>query len=376
MDVPPELFRSTEFWFDDGTVVLQVENTLYRVYRGLLSSRSTVFHDTFSIPQPVEERTEIEGCPVVQLHDKSEDFTRFLKALHHYGSHKSCSVSGIAELSSVLRLSDKYDVPLLRDSMISIISDLYPTSLDGWLTRRTAVPPGYRATVYDHITVLNIAREMGIRCVLPGVMYLVCQRHDLESIVYGVPGKRHIKIESKEDRKRCMLAIPELIVARRRVLSSYLMRDEEVDGCEDQAACDAERLRWLADDLFSGDTVDPLVAEIAWEDFEFCSSCLEAAQETYTEAREVYVRFKRLNSYIVLLEVHLTSLVPGLRRAAARSFIYLHRFFEHEKTIPVLAAKDISAALVRFPDLGALNFHGLTLFLRMSCLARQSRSGK
>lgn len=86
MDVPPELFRSTEFWFDDGTVVLQVENTLYRVYRGLLSSRSTVFHDTFSIPQPVEERTEIEGCPVVQLHDRSKDFTRFLKALHHYGS--------------------------------------------------------------------------------------------------------------------------------------------------------------------------------------------------------------------------------------------------------------------------------------------------
>ncbi|KAJ6603346.1 hypothetical protein DFH09DRAFT_1124218 [Mycena vulgaris] len=41
-----ELVRSSEFWFKDGTVVLQIENTLYR---SLLSSRSTVFHD---IPQP------------------------------------------------------------------------------------------------------------------------------------------------------------------------------------------------------------------------------------------------------------------------------------------------------------------------------------
>lgn len=91
MDTPAELVRSPEFWFDDGTVVLQVENTLYRVYRGLLASRSTVFRDTFSMPQPAEGREEIEGCPVVQLHDREKDFTRFLAALHHHGSQFVCS---------------------------------------------------------------------------------------------------------------------------------------------------------------------------------------------------------------------------------------------------------------------------------------------
>jgi hypothetical protein len=86
MDTSAELVRSPDFWFEDGTVVLQVETTLFRVYRGLLASRSTVFCDTFSIPQPPEsERNEIEGCPVVELHDKAKDFVRFLKALHNYG---------------------------------------------------------------------------------------------------------------------------------------------------------------------------------------------------------------------------------------------------------------------------------------------------
>ena len=70
MDTPTGLMRSPAFWFADGTVVIQVENTLYRVYRGLLGSRSMVFHDTFSVPQPAEEGMAIEGCPLVQLHDK------------------------------------------------------------------------------------------------------------------------------------------------------------------------------------------------------------------------------------------------------------------------------------------------------------------
>ncbi len=85
MDTSTNFLRSPDFWFTDGTVVLQVEKTLYRVYRGLLGSRSTVFFDTFSLPQPAEGGTEIEGCPLVKLHDKSREFTPFLKALHAYG---------------------------------------------------------------------------------------------------------------------------------------------------------------------------------------------------------------------------------------------------------------------------------------------------
>jgi hypothetical protein len=37
-------------------------------------------NDPFSIPQPAEEREEIE------LHDKAEDFTWLLKSFHHRGS--------------------------------------------------------------------------------------------------------------------------------------------------------------------------------------------------------------------------------------------------------------------------------------------------
>ncbi|KAF8191017.1 hypothetical protein K438DRAFT_1970764 [Mycena galopus ATCC 62051] len=280
-----ELVRSTDFWFDDGTIILKVEHTLYRVYRGLLASRSTVFRDTFAMPQPdqaAEEQDELEGCPVVQLHDKEKDFTRFLKALHHYGCYKGAAVSGIVELSSVLRLSDKYDVPILRESMISILCDIYPSSLDKWLARLTAVPPGYRISRNDDITVLNLARKLDIRSILPSAMYLVSITHGLE-VLYGGPNRR---IENKDDRKRYTLAFTELLLEQRRVATGFLLHEDEIPGCDgDEGECDAERLRWLAIDLPAHED-DPLSGKIAWKDFDVCSSCLELAQDEYAEARE------------------------------------------------------------------------------------------
>ncbi|KAJ6575563.1 hypothetical protein DFH09DRAFT_1361754 [Mycena vulgaris] len=280
MDTPAELVRSAEFWFDDGTVVLQVENTLYRVYRGLLSSRSTVFYDTFSIPQPTEDGNEIEGCPVIQLHDSAKDFTRFLKALHQYGAYPlPCPVAGMNELVSVLRLSDKYDVPVLRDSMLSIMSLIYPSTFDKWPTRTT--PPGYRALTSDDLVALAIAVKMEIRSVLPVVMYDLCCSTELAS---GNASTRRIKIGDAEYRDKCIAAIPRLMAAQKAGLG-YLTRDED-NNCGSPAECDAERLRWLALEL-EDPVLDPLAeeAEESWLSFALCPPCLGAAKVAHIDAR-------------------------------------------------------------------------------------------
>ncbi|KAJ7701215.1 hypothetical protein B0H17DRAFT_924902 [Mycena rosella] len=287
MDIPTELVRSADFWFNDGTVVLQVEKMLYRVYRGLLASHSTVFHDTFSIPQPAEGAIEIEGCPVVQLHDKERDFTRFLKALHHCGSYKTCAVSGFSELKSILLLSDKYDVAVLRDSMTSILSDLYPTSLGKWTDRKLHRPPGYSSYIppRDHVSALNVAVKMNMRSILPAIMYDICTRSELEAIVFGM-GQTRLKIEKQEYRKICIAAIPSLMKAQRRALG-YLKPSSLDDECEDRASCDAECLRWFALDLGDED-FDPLddSNSTEWENFAVCPSCLESAKAAWSAVCE------------------------------------------------------------------------------------------
>lgn len=142
--------------------------------------------------------------------------------------------------------------------MVSILSDIYPCSLAKWLNRTKAIPPGYRATRDDPIHALNIARKLNLRSLLPGLMYLVSRYQSLEKILYGVPGKPLLNIEDVDDRKRCALAIPQLILARRRVLMGFLVADYENHDCDDYAACDAERFRCLADDLDEDDQTDPL----------------------------------------------------------------------------------------------------------------------
>ncbi|KAF9231197.1 hypothetical protein BU15DRAFT_68530 [Melanogaster broomeanus] len=71
-------------WFDDGNVVLAAEGKHFRVHRGVLALYSEIFKDTFSCPQPQEckDQEMIEGCPIVTLHDTTQDVQIVLRAFY------------------------------------------------------------------------------------------------------------------------------------------------------------------------------------------------------------------------------------------------------------------------------------------------------
>jgi hypothetical protein len=73
--------RSSEFWFHDGSIVLQVQATLFRVHQSFLATHSEIFSDLFTVPQP-DLPEAIYGCPIVRLSDSSDDFIHFLRALY------------------------------------------------------------------------------------------------------------------------------------------------------------------------------------------------------------------------------------------------------------------------------------------------------
>ncbi|KAF7967059.1 hypothetical protein HWV62_35951 [Athelia sp. TMB] len=69
------------FWFDDGSVILNVETTSFRVHRSILCSHSTIFSDMFSLPR-LSAAGEKGDCPVVDMPDRAEDFICLLQALY------------------------------------------------------------------------------------------------------------------------------------------------------------------------------------------------------------------------------------------------------------------------------------------------------
>src|ERR1700691_1251235 len=84
-DEPPRPGTRSVPWFDDGNIVLEAEQTQFRVYRGILSENSVVFKDMFDLSRPGDER-EVEGCPVVHLADSADDLLIVLEVLHRFAA--------------------------------------------------------------------------------------------------------------------------------------------------------------------------------------------------------------------------------------------------------------------------------------------------
>ena len=78
---PVPVKRSEEVWLDDGNVILQAENVQFRVHRSVLSKHSPVFSGLFKVPHPPGE-PNVDGIPIVVLHDSPEDLKHVLLALY------------------------------------------------------------------------------------------------------------------------------------------------------------------------------------------------------------------------------------------------------------------------------------------------------
>lgn len=83
-DPKSDIKRSKDIWFDDGNIVLQVDQTQFRVHGSILSRHSSVFCDMFALPQPNDKSHWVEGCPVVIMSDDSAEQWQFVFATFIY----------------------------------------------------------------------------------------------------------------------------------------------------------------------------------------------------------------------------------------------------------------------------------------------------
>ncbi|KAJ6630402.1 hypothetical protein B0H10DRAFT_1939161 [Mycena sp. CBHHK59/15] len=179
--------RVEDLWFDDGSLVIQAEQSLFRVYRAVLALRSPVFKDMLSFPQPPDAEL-IEGCPVVHLPDTAADVTVFLKAIFDSGFFEPYPAQ--TEFSIVagnLRLSNKYQVDYLRRRALVHLSSAFHTTLTSYDARdsESSPTPSFPVsdlTAYDHIVVIELAREVEALWLLPYGFYILAASFDEELV--------------------------------------------------------------------------------------------------------------------------------------------------------------------------------------------------
>ncbi|KAJ6535525.1 hypothetical protein B0H19DRAFT_1004121 [Mycena capillaripes] len=183
--ISAELTRAEGLWFEDCGLIIQAETTLFRVSRDILAIQSSVFGDMLSLPTP-QDAEMMEGCPFVRLPDTAEDVTSFLKAVFYYDYFESFpGPTTFPVLSSVLRMSHKYEVDALRKRALGHLSSACPTRLDDW---DRLDDPDYRPSWRDDrkdwdLPIVKLAHQLGAIWLLPTTFYRISHSSHERAII-------------------------------------------------------------------------------------------------------------------------------------------------------------------------------------------------
>ncbi|KAF7297768.1 BTB domain-containing protein [Mycena kentingensis (nom. inval.)] len=284
-DSQPTIIRSPDYWFDDGSIILQVETTQFRVGKSLLAMHSTVFRDMLSVPLPADEPL-VDGCPVVVLAgDKADDWMDLLDVIYP----KSCflnHVPTIRSLGAVLRLTKKYDIPSFRAECLVRLKSEFPTEFDAYNKVRTTwtnISPS-ASTLRTHMAVIALAREMGLYSVLPTAFYGIIGVAAPDK--YGIfsPGFSSL---ADNDRATCLAGYAATLVQWTQTTPHKWLESVPSAGCSARSACETARKDRL---LELGQNVSVIVAVLDhWDKaagLKFCSSCRAHGKEIFNTTQK------------------------------------------------------------------------------------------
>ena len=161
--------RVEGLWFEDGSMVFQAEQSLYRLHPGILSACSPFFRDMLGVPQPIGSEN-YEGLPLVQMPDAASDATPFFEAIFRPASSLICLPDdadiSIDEITAILRLSTKYNVDYLRFHALRHLGSRLPRSKKGYSSRNSWM------SSKDALQLIPSLRTCNALWLLPAVYYL------------------------------------------------------------------------------------------------------------------------------------------------------------------------------------------------------------
>ncbi|KAJ7643416.1 hypothetical protein DFH06DRAFT_1097138 [Mycena polygramma] len=275
----PEPRRVEELWFPDGTLVLTTETALFRVYGGLLAKESPIFHDMLQMPQPTERPT-LDNCPVVDLPDNGRDVEFFLKALFDYKFFLPLpNPTNFDVLTSVLRLSKKYDVGPLHKRALAHLASGFPLV-------KTGYPPSSSwETAGQHIRAVVFAREMQLDWILPLAFYRVCL-HSVDKIMNGVDVDG-VRIElNPKDKRACLEQSILLRGPASAEILNFLWEPDIIPSCSRAQECRLSRIarRKVAEGWRGSHLPLTLWEDSDWGALDVCFACLIAMKEAHKTA--------------------------------------------------------------------------------------------
>ncbi|KAF9522445.1 hypothetical protein CPB83DRAFT_899627 [Crepidotus variabilis] len=290
----PASVRHPEFWLYDGSVVLAVEKTLFRVHQTILANHSEVFADLFTIPQPDGEFM-IDGCHIVQLYDDENDFSDLLKAVYRPDHLDTLPLDADLDtlmnfISGILKLSTKYMIRYLRQRCIALLLTKLPATFESYqakshstnptssLSPPTPSPDRYRSDTV--MRAIKLAQENNVLEALPYAYYCVSR----------FPHKRLLKERpgdiSWKDKAICLVGRERLGWAQMSMSYSFLLVFQRSPTCQSLLCAHARspHAEWHA--LENARSPHPLREFEGWDRLNICPDCVAYCKQRHLAGRQ------------------------------------------------------------------------------------------
>ncbi|KAF7351128.1 BTB domain-containing protein [Mycena sanguinolenta] len=260
----------SEIWYKDGSVVLQAENTQFRV----------------ALPQPPNQPT-VDGCSIVELQDSAEDVEYLLKAVYDPQFLGQPALT-LAAVGALIRLGRKYDFQTIFESAMARITSENPTTLEAYdaligddgiyKPTRIADCGGFR------FELLTLVRENNILSALP-VAYYRASHHRLKTLL-DVSQKGTPLFLAPLDLGRCLIGRERLMCKQFQPNYSLgFLLEAQHPGCRSPAQCDGSRksvfVSWT--DMHVAEPFSFSDHHSTWPP---CATCCKHALEANTAGRK------------------------------------------------------------------------------------------
>ncbi|KAJ7482275.1 hypothetical protein B0H11DRAFT_2022450 [Mycena galericulata] len=285
-DAPPakrqrteqEITRS-EIWHDDGSVVLQAEETQFRVHWGVLSSHSSFFRD-------------MRGCPLIELPDSSVDLQHLLGALYDPLIFLEATLP-FQFIAAIVRLGRKYVFSKLLAAAVERLTHDNPATLEEVdqlqcfnVVKSQPVKPKritfHRGILFDTIA---LARANNLYTLLP-YAYARAVMCPPEVIFDGIPSSHGpIVMLAPADQRASIVGRKKLLQAQWDLPQpwKWLSTDDRQEDCIG-VHCDVAKKRHMREFLRTGFVILTIPQETSAS--LFCSACERCYLEVMAQGRK------------------------------------------------------------------------------------------
>lgn len=281
---PPEddaIVKHPDFYFPDGSVVIIVENTAFRIHKYVLARHSEIFNGMWDVPQPPTSDM-YDGCPSVKLTDSKTDFIDVMRVMYDVFYFDALRADAklkdlINFISGILRVSTKYNMVAIRKKCISVMQGAFPSTL---ATCDIVLSKKYEYVPSEVVRIIPLARETNVPVVLPWAFYL-CGHISVEGIMTNT-------VLSWRDKALCLAGKDRLWEAQKTLTHEFLMHFKPAPGCN--SACQSRfscGITWRDTEALRLNP-HPLEEYKDWGTFPFqlCPKCLSAMKLQHKEGRE------------------------------------------------------------------------------------------